>query len=102
MRWNCPICGEEITGLGWRHHRSAHAEAYSKIVFGTILLLVGAAVLGLSSLLAIRYSYSLPLSLGAIGGLATELFSVALLFRTTREARAQLRVVSRDRRLVNH
>ncbi len=94
MRWKCPVCGEEITGLGWRHHRSAHAEAYSRIVYWTILLNVGAAVLFLGILLASRSPYPLLNAFVAIGAVAVMWVSVVILFRTVREARAILEPVS--------
>lgn len=96
VRWNCPICREEITGMGWRHRRSKHPEAHSKIVFGTVLLLTGGAVLNLSILLGSRLAYPLLFAFVAIAAVAAMWGSVVLLFRAAREARAILEPVSRD------
>ncbi len=84
-----------MIGLGWRHHNSAHPEAYSGIVFWTILLNVGAAILFLSFLLGSRSSYPLLFAFVMIAAVAVMWVSVVLLFRTVREARSMPKPVSR-------
>ncbi len=48
-----------MTGLGWRHRRSAHPHAYVATVRGMVHLLRGAAPVGISSLVAAQSPYAI-------------------------------------------